>query len=95
MPSAARSTTRPSASDATGSEGRFIAKRFLGNRARQEPWESLHEIFNGHPDENMPALREVDPKIIADILAYAQNLQEQSLRTPGTYLIRRCTNTRT
>jgi thiosulfate dehydrogenase len=60
-----------------GREGRFIAKRFLGNRARQEPWESLHEIFNGHPDENMPALREVDPKIIADILAYAQNLQER------------------
>lgn len=60
-----------------GREGRFIAKRFLGNRARQEPWESLHEIFNGHPDENMPALREVDPKVIADILAYAQSLQER------------------
>jgi len=60
-----------------GREGRFIAKRFLGNRARQEPWESLHEIFNGHPDENMPALREVDPKVIADILAYAQGLQER------------------
>jgi len=60
-----------------GREGRFVAKRFLGNRARQEPWESLHAMFNGHPDENMPALRELDPKVVSDILAYVQGLQER------------------
>ncbi|HTT09995.1 MAG TPA: c-type cytochrome [Burkholderiaceae bacterium] len=60
-----------------GREGRFIAKRFLGNRARQEPWESLHEILNGHPDENMPALRELDQKVVADVLSYVQTLQDR------------------
>lgn len=60
-----------------GREGRFIAKRFLGNRARQEPWESLHAILNGHPDENMPALRELDQKVVTDILSYVQSLQER------------------
>jgi mono/diheme cytochrome c family protein len=60
-----------------GREGRFIAKRFLGNRVRQEPYESLHEILNGHPDENMPALRELDPKVVTDILSYAQTLQDR------------------
>jgi mono/diheme cytochrome c family protein len=60
-----------------GREGRFIAKRFLGTRARQEPWESLHAILNGHPDENMPALRELDQKVVTDILAYIQTLQER------------------
>jgi mono/diheme cytochrome c family protein len=60
-----------------GREGRFTAKRFLGNRTRQEPWESLHEILNGHPDENMPALRELDQKVVTDILSYVQTLQDR------------------
>jgi mono/diheme cytochrome c family protein len=60
-----------------GREGRFVAKRFLGTRARQEPWESLHNILNGHPDENMPALRELDQKVVTDILSYVQSLQER------------------
>lgn len=60
-----------------GREGRFTAKRFLGNRARQDPWEAMHAIFNGHPDDNMPALRELGPKVVTDILAYAHSLQER------------------
>lgn len=60
-----------------GREGRFVAKRFLGNRARQDPWESLHAILNGHPDENMPGLRELEPKVVTDILSYVQSLQER------------------
>jgi mono/diheme cytochrome c family protein len=60
-----------------GREGRFTAKRFLGTRARQDPWESLHNILNGHPDENMPALRELDQKVVTDILTYVQSLQER------------------
>ena len=60
-----------------GREGRFTAKRFLGTRARQDPWGSLHSMLNGHPDDNMPALREFDQKVVADILSYVQTLQER------------------
>jgi mono/diheme cytochrome c family protein len=60
-----------------GREGRFTAKRPLGNRARQDPWESLHNILNGHPDENMPALRELDQRVVTDILSYVQGLQDR------------------
>jgi mono/diheme cytochrome c family protein len=58
-----------------GFQGRFIAKRLLGNRARKDPWASLHAMLNGHPDDNMPALREIDQKVIMDILAYVQTLR--------------------
>lgn len=60
-----------------GKEGRFTAKRFLGNRARLDPWESLHSMLNGHPDENMPALRELDKAVGIDILSYVQTLQDR------------------
>jgi len=60
-----------------GREGRFVAKRSLGNRARQDPWESLHAMLNGHPDDNMPALRELDQKVVTDILSYVQTLQDR------------------
>lgn len=60
-----------------GLEGRFVAKRLLGNRARKDPWASLHSMLNGHPDDNMPALREIDQKVIADILTYVQSLKDR------------------
>jgi mono/diheme cytochrome c family protein len=60
-----------------GREGRFTAKRALGNRARTDPWGSLHSMLNGHPDDNMPALREIDAKIIKDILSYVQTLHDR------------------
>lgn len=60
-----------------GREGRFVAKRFLGSRARMDPWESLHSMLNGHPDDNMPALRELDQKVVTDILSYVQSLQDR------------------
>jgi mono/diheme cytochrome c family protein len=60
-----------------GLQGRFTAKRLLGNRARKDPWASLHSMLNGHPDDNMPALREIDQKVIKDILAYVQTLKVQ------------------
>jgi mono/diheme cytochrome c family protein len=46
----------------------------LGAVARSNPWETLHRILNGHPAENMPALRALDMPILVDILAYAQSL---------------------
>ena len=60
-----------------GKEGRFTAKRFLGNRARQDPWGSLHAMLNGHPDDNMPALREIDQKVVTDILSHVQSLKDK------------------
>jgi mono/diheme cytochrome c family protein len=60
-----------------GAEGRFTAKRPLGNRARQDPWSSLHSMLNGHPDDNMPALREIDKGVVTDILSYIQGLKNK------------------
>jgi mono/diheme cytochrome c family protein len=60
-----------------GLEGRFVAKRHLRKVSRDDPWHSLHNMLNGHPDDAMPALREIDPKVTSDILAHIQTLQER------------------
>ncbi|MDP3190827.1 cytochrome c [Rhodoferax sp.] len=60
-----------------GLEGAFVAKRHVGRVTREDPWHSLHNMLNGHPDDTMPALREIDPKVISDILAHMQTLQER------------------
>lgn len=60
-----------------GLEGRFVAKRHVGRVTREDPWHSVHNMLNGHPDDTMPALREIDPKAISDILAHMQTLQER------------------
>jgi mono/diheme cytochrome c family protein len=49
----------------------------LGRVARTNPWEALHKLLNGHPDEKMPALRVLDRDTIADLLAYVQTLNVQ------------------
>ena len=61
-----------------GTDGLFISTLpiSLGRAARTSPWESLHRILNGHPDEKMPALRELDPQLVTDILAHVQGLPE-------------------
>jgi len=46
----------------------------IGVIARENPWEALHKIRNGHPAEAMPALQILDMSIIVDILAYTQTL---------------------
>lgn len=60
-----------------GLEGHFVAKRHLGKVSRGDPWHSLHNMLNGHPDDTMPALRELDPKVTKDILAHIQTLKER------------------
>ncbi len=60
-----------------GLEGGFVAKRHVGRVTREDPWHSVHNMLNGHPDDTMPALREIDPKVISDILAHMQTLQER------------------
>ena len=60
-----------------GLEGGFVAKRHVGRVTREDPWHSVHNMLNGHPDDTMPALREIDSKVISDILAHMQTLQER------------------
>ena len=46
----------------------------MGKVANANPWETLHKIMNGQPDEKMLALRAFPIDISVDILAYAQTL---------------------
>jgi len=55
---------------------RIITAPPLGRMARTNPWEGLHKIANGHPNEKMPALRKLDQQLLIDILAHLQGLPE-------------------
>jgi thiosulfate dehydrogenase len=46
----------------------------LGKLAHKNPWEILHKIQNGQPDEAMPAMRAFDLQVSVDILSYLQTL---------------------
>ncbi len=46
----------------------------LGEAARRKPWESLHKLLNGYPDELTPSLRALDRQIAVDMIAYLQTL---------------------
>ncbi len=46
----------------------------LGRVTKRNPWKALHKTLNGHPDENMPALRALSPTMVSGILAYTQSL---------------------
>jgi mono/diheme cytochrome c family protein len=58
-----------------GKDGKELATgKDIGDVARNNPWEALHKIRNGHPNEAMPALHVLDMTLLVDILAYAQTL---------------------
>jgi len=58
-----------------GPTGKALATgRDIGDVARDNPWETLHKIRNGHPGEAMPALLVLDAKMFVDLLAEAQSL---------------------
>ncbi len=50
------------------------AVRALGDSARDNPWQALHKMLNGHPGEEMPPLRVLDPAVAAGVLAHVQTL---------------------
>lgn len=56
----------------------------LGDLARKDPWQTLHNILNGHAGGVMPSLRALDEHDILATLAYLQNLPETSLVTSVT-----------
>ncbi len=41
------------------------------------PWEVMHKVLNGQPDENMPALRALDRQVVVDILAHIATLPKE------------------
>jgi mono/diheme cytochrome c family protein len=45
----------------------------LGSLA-SNPWEVMHKILNGQPGEVMPAMRAIDHKVSADLMAYIATL---------------------
>jgi len=57
-----------------GLDGRSPGKRAIGRVSKEDPWHSLHNMLNGHPDDTMPALREVEPSVINNLLAHMQSL---------------------
>jgi mono/diheme cytochrome c family protein len=58
-----------------GKDGKgLVTGKNIGDVARQNPWEALHKIRNGHPNEAMPALHILNPTLLVDILAYTQTL---------------------
>ena len=40
------------------------------------PWEVMHKLLNGQPDEEMPALRALDRQVILDIMSHMTTLPE-------------------
>ncbi|MFN3075502.1 MAG: c-type cytochrome [Alphaproteobacteria bacterium] len=46
----------------------------IGQVARVDPWNTLHKILNGHPDEVMTPMRSFGPQVSADIVALLQAL---------------------
>jgi len=46
----------------------------LGKTANMDPWAVMHMIVDGHPDEEMPALRAMGTEAAAGILAYLRAL---------------------
>lgn len=40
------------------------------------PWEVMHKILNGQPDEEMPALRALDRQVVVDIMSHMGTLPE-------------------
>jgi thiosulfate dehydrogenase len=49
----------------------------LGKLANDNPWEVLHKISYGQPDEEMPALHVFGTQVMADMLAYLQTLPKE------------------
>ncbi len=49
----------------------------LGALTAKNPWEVLHKVMNGQPDEDMPAMRAFGNQVVADILAHVGTLPKE------------------
>jgi len=59
-----------------GAEGKMEDMPVMGTLSRKNPWECLHKILNGQPEEDMPALRALDIQVSIDVLSYLQILPD-------------------
>ena len=61
-----------------GTDGTEIATmKALGRAVRGNPWNAVHKVVNGHPDEKMPALRALPEDVLKGIMAYSQTLPDE------------------
>jgi len=51
-------------------------KKTLGKQMGN-PWEVMHKIMNGQPNEQMPALRAIDRQVTVDIMAHLATLPKE------------------
>ena len=51
-------------------------KKSLGKQMGN-PWEVMHKIMNGQPDEEMPALRAMDRQVVMDIMSHITTLPKK------------------
>lgn len=49
----------------------------LGALSWKNPWEVVHKVLNGQPDEDMPALLALDLQVTVDILSHMQTLPKK------------------
>ncbi|MET0085452.1 MAG: c-type cytochrome [Sedimenticola sp.] len=49
----------------------------LGKLSNKNPWEVVHKIQNGQPDEDMPAMRAFELQVTVDLLTYMQTLPKE------------------
>ncbi|WP_417783751.1 cytochrome c [Terasakiella pusilla] len=61
-----------------GAEGQSLPGVSLGHFAIQQPYLTLHSIFNGHPGAVMPSLRAFEEAKLIELLAYMQTLPESA-----------------
>ncbi|MDV7340901.1 c-type cytochrome [Terasakiella sp. A23] len=61
-----------------GAEGQSLPGVSLGAFAIQQPYLTLHSIFNGHPGAVMPSLRAFENQKLVELLAYMQTLPENA-----------------
>ncbi|MEA3292152.1 MAG: c-type cytochrome [Pseudomonadota bacterium] len=60
--------------------GKIRTMPALGKAANANPWLTLHKMLNGHPDEEMPAMRAFDMSTTIDVLSYIQTLPKKKQR---------------
>jgi len=53
----------------------------IGDEVRLDPWKALHKMLNGHPGDEMPALRVFDMRTVVNLLAYQQTLPSANVLT--------------
>jgi cytochrome c553 len=52
----------------------IVTARPIGDMARDDPWQALHNMLNGHAGDTMPALRAFGTETLVNLLAFVQTL---------------------